>query len=97
MSEIFEKFENEKFIFEDEIPTLFNYICSQLNSYYSPNRNYYEMMYNYCVRLKHVVEWRKKFSYVPVAKLREHICDEKKTLVNYFHDKNHKSCCGLYA
>ena len=61
-----------------------------------PNRSYYNMFYNYCVRLTHVINWRKKNSYAPVAKLGEHICDEKKTLVNFFHDKKHWSCCGLY-
>ena len=96
MSEIFKRFEDEKFIFENEVPALFNYITAQLNSLYSPNYNYYKMFYNYCVRLTHVINWRKKNSYAPVAKLGEHICDEKKTLVNFFHDKKHWSCCGLY-
>ena len=96
MSEIFKRFEDEKFIFEHEVPILFDYICAQLNSLYSPNRSYYNMFYNYCVRLTHVINWRKKNSYAPVAKLGKHICDEKKTLVIFFHDKKHWSCCGLY-
>ena len=60
MSEIFKRFEDEKFIFEHEVPILFDYICAQLNSLYSPNRSYYNMFYNYCVRLTHVINWRKK-------------------------------------
>ena len=56
MSEIFKRFEDEKFIFENEVPALFNYITAQLNSLYSPNYNYYKMFYNYCVRLKLVIK-----------------------------------------
>ena len=63
MSEIFKRFEDEKFIFENEVPALFNYITAQLNSLYSPNYNYYKMFYNYCVRLKLVMKWRKKNTY----------------------------------
>ena len=55
MSEIFKRLEDEKFIFEHEVPILFDYICAQLNSLYSSNRSYYNMFYNYCVRLTHVI------------------------------------------
>ena len=95
MSEIFKRFEDEEYIFENEVPALFNYISVQIN-YYSPNYSYYKMFYDYCVRLKLVINWPKKNSFTPVAKLGEHICNEKKTLVNFIQDEQHWSCCGLY-
>ena len=93
--EIFKKFENEEFIFENEFYQLTRSICGQLNSYYNHNRHYFKLMYNYSTRLYIVCRWRKKNNFEPKAKLGENICDEKKTLVNYFKNKSHRDCCCL--
>ena len=57
---IFKDFENKKFIHEDQFDTLVKYICGNIISDYSPNRSYFEEMYNYFSKLCIVARWRKK-------------------------------------
>ena len=53
--QLLELFENGCYIYEDQITELVNYICHNLNSDYSPNYRYYEKCYNYCNKLRIVV------------------------------------------
>ena len=53
--QLLELFENGGWIYEDQIPELVNHVCYNLNSDYCPNYRYYEKCYNYCTKLRIVV------------------------------------------
>ena len=58
--QIFDDFEKEKYIFENELEILSNYLAGQLNSYWNPNRAFYYKWYSQCGDLFRVIEWRKE-------------------------------------
>ena len=86
---LFEDFENGKYINENDLPKVINYICGHLISW-SPNRSYFECQYNYATKLKIVCRWRRKRGLGACAKKGETICEEK--LGNFFNEKEHKNC-----
>ena len=91
--QIFEKFENEKYIHYDDIKHMVDYICENLNSCYSPNYKYWYNQYSSLSKAYIVYRWRQKKGFQPIAKWGEAIYDGE--LVNYF--KEHKDCskgCG---
>ena len=89
-----ERFEKVKYIYEDEMPELVDYICGNINSDYSPNRGYYYKSYNHTNKLYIVINWRKAKGYPPIAKKRAMICYKKNDLVDFIKDKEHLNCCG---
>ena len=89
-----EKFEKEKYIHEDEMLELVDYVCGNLNSDWSPNRGLYYRAYNHTNKLYIVINWRKAKGYPPIAKKGEMICCKKNDLVNFIKDKEHLNCCG---
>ena len=86
---LFEPFENDEYIQEEDIKKVTNYICSHLISW-SPNRFYFECQYNYATTLQLVSKWKQKHRLAACAKKGETICDDK--LVNFFKEKDHKNC-----
>ena len=89
-----EKFEKDKYIHEDEMPELVDYICGNLNSDWCPNRGFYYRSYNHTNKLYIVINCRKSNGYPPITKIGEMICHNKKDLVDFIKDKEHLNCCG---
>ena len=81
---IFEEFEDGKYIHEEDIPKMVNYICGHLISWL-PNVSYFECQYNYATKAKIVCTWKRKRSLTPCAKNGEAIYGGK--LVNFFREK----------
>ena len=72
--QIFEDFERGKYIYEDELEILQNYIAQQLNSYWSPNRGFYYKWYSQCGDLFRVIQWRKSQGFGKCGKYGERVC-----------------------
>ena len=89
---IFELFENDIYISEENIKLVTDFICGNFNNW-SPNRSYYQCQYNYATKLYHVCKWRKKHGLRTIAKKGEAICGGE--LVNFFADEAHKNCICL--
>ena len=83
-----EKFEKEKYIDEDEMLELVDYVCGNLNSDWSPNRGLYYRAYNHTNKLYIVINWRKAKGYPPIAKKGEMICCKKMILLISLKIKN---------
>ena len=86
---MFESFENENYIHNNDLPLLRNYIYMNLNSW-NPNRPYWERQLNIMTKIIFVCRWRKENGLRPVAKKGETICNNE--LVNFFADEKHKNC-----
>lgn len=91
--QIFEQFEQEKFIHMRDLPHMKNYICSNLNSQ-NINYRFWYNQYTYSNIAYTVYVWRQRKGLMPVAKWSEAICNNE--LVNVF--KEHRNCphgCGF--
>ena len=86
---MFESFENENYIHNNDLPLLRNYIYMNLNSW-TPNRPYWERQLNIMTKIIFVCRWTKENGLRPVAKKGETICNNE--LVNFFADEKHKNC-----
>ena len=96
--QIFKDFESGKYIFEDELAILQNYIAEQLNSYYSPNRGFYYKWYSQCGDLFRVIEGRKSKGFAKSGKYGERVCttfSSNGALIDLTEKKNkdHRSVC----
>ena len=80
--QVFFAFERGDHINLEDLPKITDYICGHLISW-SPNRNYFEIQYNYINKLTIVCHWKQKRG-LPA------ICDGK--LVNFFEDEQHRKC-----
>ena len=72
--QIFEDFERGKYIYEDELEILQNYIAEQLNSYWNSNRGFYYKWYSQCGDLFSVIEWQKSQGFGKGGKYGERVC-----------------------
>ena len=86
--QIFENFEKEKYIHFNELKHMVNYVCRNLNNFYSPNYKYWYNQYSYSSKAYIVCRWKQKKGLQPIAKWGEDICDGE--LVIYL--KEHKAC-----
>ena len=68
---LFQSFENENYIEEQNIRPIELYILSDLNSSYSPCRWYWEKQYNLCNKLYIVCHWQKTKELCPIGKKGE--------------------------
>ena len=96
--QIFEDFEQGKYIYEDELEILSNYIAGQLNSYWNPNRAFYYKRYSQCGDLFRVNEWRKTNGFSKGGKCGERICttfSSSGALIDLTENKHkdHRSVC----
>ena len=88
--EIFRKFENEEYVYFDELRNMVNYICGHISSVFSqPNYKYWYNQYSYSSKAYIVCSWRKSKRLQPVAKKVETICKDE--LVNFLKDEKHKN------
>ena len=87
---LFQSFESENYIEEQNVRPVELYILSNLNSNYSSCRRYWEKQYNLCNKLYIVCRWRKKNNLCPVVKKGETVCNGE--LVNFLADQKHKNC-----
>ena len=89
--QIHEMFEDFAYIHDFYVDELVNYICGNLHAW-TPNKRYWEEQYNYCIKLKIVINWRKKKGLRPIAKKGQMICRED-NLINFIEDSSHQNCC----
>ena len=90
---MFELFENDNYICEENIKLVTGFICANLINW-SPNRSYYQCQYNYVTKLYHACKWRKDRGFCAIAKKVEAIFGDE--LVKLFGDKADKTCiCSL--
>ena len=66
----FEKYQAYQRLSFEEVQLLRNYACRQLNSW-TPNRDFYQAVYDECNNLYLVIEWRKKNQHCAVAQKGE--------------------------
>ena len=78
---LFQSFENENYIEEQNVRPIELYILLNLNSYYSPCKRYWGKQYNLYNKLYTVCNWRKKKDLRPIAKKGETVCSSE--LVNF--------------
>ena len=87
---MFESFDNGDYIEEHNIRLITNYILSNLNSYYMPNRCYWERQYSNCNKLFLACKWRKERNLRVIAKKGETVCGGE--LINFLANEKHKNC-----
>ena len=68
----FKKYEAYQHLCAEEIQLLRNYACRQLVSW-TPNRDFYQAVYDDCNDLYLVIEWRKKNQHCAVAQKGEKV------------------------
>ena len=72
---IFRDYEDGKYIYEDQLESLIDYLVGNVSSYYSPNRSYYQDWYNECNNLQMVIRWRKNHGFGEgLGKYGERVC-----------------------
>ena len=87
---LFQSFGNGNYIEEHNIRSRINYILSNLNSSFTPNRRYWEQQFNLTNKLFIVCHWRKKGNLRAIAKKGETVCNSE--LVNFLANEKHKKC-----
>ena len=87
---LFQSFNQGVYIEKKNIRPIELYILSNLYSYYTPCRRYWEKHYNLCSKLYVVCQWREANDIRPIAKKGETVCNGE--LVNFLADKKHKNC-----
>ena len=86
----FQAFERREYIHIDDLPFLTDYICGNLNSDYSPNRDYYYEQYNYVNKLQIVCIWKQRQGLLAAVCNGEAICNDQ--FVNFSKDQEYKNC-----
>ena len=86
---MFESFERCKYISEENLKLVENFICGNLNDW-SPNKSYNDTQWNYLTKLYDVCKWRKERGFHPIGEKGEAICNNE--LANFFSDDKHKNC-----
>ena len=71
---IFRDYEDSKYIFKDQCQALICYLIGNTQSYYSPNRSYYQDWLNESNDLQIVIRWRERNGDWEVGKYGERIC-----------------------
>ena len=71
---IFRDYEDSKYIFREQLHALICYLISNVDSYYSPNRSYYQDWLYESNNLQIVVRWRKRNGLQGMGKYGERIC-----------------------
>ena len=72
---IFRDYEDGKYIHEDQLEILIDYLAGNVSSYYAPNRSYYQNWYNEFNNLQMVIRWRKNHGLGEgMGKYGERIC-----------------------
>ena len=87
---LFQSFDKEFYIEDQNIRPIELYFLSNLNSNYSPCRRYCKKQYNLCNKLYIVCHWRKTKDLRVIAKKDETVCNGE--LVNFLADVKHKNC-----
>ena len=87
---LFQSFENENYIEEQNVRPIELYILLNLNSNYSPCKRYWGKQYNLYNKLYTVCNWRKKKDLRPIAKKGETVCSGE--LVNFLANEKHENC-----
>ena len=72
----FEKYEAYQHLCFEEVQILRNYACRQLNGG-TPNRDFYQAVYDDCNNLYLVIEWRKKNQHCAIAQKEEKVVGNK--------------------
>ena len=70
----FRQYEDYQRLSEKEVQLLRSYACRQL-VYWTPNRKFYQDVYNECNDLYLVIEWRKKHKLCALAQKGEKVVD----------------------
>ena len=96
--QIFNDFEQGKYINEFELEVLSNYIAGQINAYWNPNKAFYYEWYSQTGDLFRVIEWRKRQGFEGVGKYGERICTTFSGSgafidITEFKHKDHASVC----
>ena len=86
---LFQSFDKEFYIEEQNIRPIKLYIFSNLNSNYLPCRRYWEKQYKLCNKLYIVCHWRKTKDIRAITKKGEKVCNSE--LVDFLADKKHKN------
>ena len=92
---LFQSFEKENYIEEQNIRPIELYVLSNLNFNYSPCRRYWEKDKRFTQKIRRfrqkiVCHWRKTKDLRPIAKKGETVCNGE--LVNFLADEKHKNC-----
>ena len=91
--QIFKDYEDGKFIFKHEQNNLIHFLCGVINSYWSPNRWYFQEWYNESSNL-----WRERQSLALKGKYGERICynrtpeGELIDLTDAYYKEHYKIC-----
>ena len=95
--QIFEDYENEKFIYKNEQKSLINYLCGNINAYWNPNRWYYYEWYNESSNLCIVTRWQKQQGQPKKGKYGERICYNRYSEGEIIDltDPNYKDHCKI--
>ena len=92
--QLLEIFENGEWIYEYKVSKLVDHICHNLNSDYCLSYRYYEKCYNYCNKLRIVLNWKKERGLELRSKKGEMICYKTNDFIDFISDKTHLGCCG---
>ena len=94
--QIFENFENEKYVHIEDLPHMINYIGGNLNSDNCLNYKHWCNQYSYSKKAYIVCRWRQEKDLQPVVKWGDAIYNGE--LVNIFkeHKGYHHGCGSVY-
>ena len=84
---IFRDYEGGKYIFRDQCHALICYLIGNAQSYYSPNRSYYQDWLDESNDFQIVIRWRERHALQGMGKYGERIC--------YKNDKDHGELIDL--
>ena len=71
---IFRDYEDSKYIFRDQLHALICYLIGNVDSYYSPNRAYYQDWLDESNDLQIVIRWWERHGLKGMGKYAEQIC-----------------------
>ena len=88
---LFKRYRNFEFVNANELDSIVDYICENLNFTFPSNYPYWYDMYSYATKTRIVIMHKQEKNELAVAKLGQCICENK--VVNFLENKNKKCNC----
>ena len=87
---LFKKYQNFEFVNTNELDSIIDYICHNLNSF-GTNYPYWYDMYCYATKSKIVIRFKQEKNELGIAKLGQCVC--KNEVINFLENENKKCNC----
>ena len=88
---LFEKYRNFEFVNANELDSIVDYICGNLNSSFPSNYPYWYDMYSYTTKTRIVIKHKQEKNELAIARLGQCVCENE--VVNFLENENKKCNC----